>query len=289
MSQKKIRATPKFWGDGRSPTSGARPSPRWYVINISEFQATLVVKQSIIKLLCRDWEIRFFVWLFGSVAFILAGNDFVQNPSPNGRQGLLFGLKRKHLEHMISLSNQLKEFHPSLKLKSRPTLLLLCYYTISPNYVSSFQDQEISLHSLHCPLVTRWKITATFRKNHSAQDQPTWWRDPTWPGCTSCGRSRRSASRPSPRCWTRSRFSACCPFRRRHSRQELRKGPVAPIMQMFRGMEMFLFWPLMRRPWSSRRSCWRAWPGTWSSRSSAGSGGSTGLGCPTEKRTITQG
>ena len=75
---------------------------------------------------------------------------------------------------MISLSNRLKEFHPSLKLKSRPSLLLLCYYTISPYYVSSFQDQEISLHSLHCPLVTRWKITATFRKNHSAQEQPTW-------------------------------------------------------------------------------------------------------------------
>ena len=48
---------------------------------------------------------------------------------------------------------------------------------------------------------------------------------PTWPGCTWCGRSRRSASRPSPRCWTRFHCAACCPSRPPRCRRARQRGP----------------------------------------------------------------
>ena len=60
--------------------------------------------------------------------------------------------------------------------KNELNRLVKCYSSISPNY-DGFQEHEISLHFLHCLLVTRWKITVTSRKNwtHSGRNPPAWY------------------------------------------------------------------------------------------------------------------
>ena len=170
MSKVKTLDTPKFWGDARSPTSGVRPSPRWYVINISEFQATLVVKQSIIKLLCRDWEIRFSFLLVVRFGCLHPRWQWLLAKSiTKWSSGTLPGPEKSFPDELFSPQNQIIRwkfyFRPQVqRLVNDLNILLKCYYTISPNY-DSFQEHEISLHFLHCLLVTRWKITVTSRKN----------------------------------------------------------------------------------------------------------------------------